>query len=88
MPGGIPKEIGQLTKLTRLGLGSCRLVGTIPAEMGQLTSLKHLALCDNNLTGVIPRPVLKIPTLRIFNLEKNDFEVKKAMVRGTKGTIK
>ena len=24
--------------------------------------------------GVIPRPELKIPTLRTFNLEKNDFE--------------
>lgn len=43
-PGGIPEEIGQLTRLTRLSLGSCKLVGESASrhDASKETSGKYL----------------------------------------------
>ena len=45
----VPAQIGQLTSLTELNLGSNQLT-SVPAEIGQLTSLRKLFLYGNQLT--------------------------------------
>ena len=52
--GIIPRQMGQLAKLTSLKIGWNQLVGGIPPEMGQLTDLAELNLRRNRLTGPIP----------------------------------
>ena len=54
MSGQVPSELGNLTKLTTLYLGSNQLTGSIPTELGDLTALTHLYLSVNQLTGRIP----------------------------------
>ncbi len=45
----IPREVGQLTQLTRFSLNSNSLT-ELPQELGQLMQLKILDLSDNNLS--------------------------------------
>lgn len=53
--GTIPAEMGILTNLIRLDLGSNPLLrGTIPPQLGLLTDLQGLDLHENDLTGAIP----------------------------------
>ena len=47
----VPAEIGQLTSLRELDLGSNQLT-SVPAEIGQLTSLRELCLDGNQLTSL------------------------------------
>ena len=42
MSGEIPPELGSLTNLEKLSLGSNKLRGEIPPELGSLTMLKYL----------------------------------------------
>eukprot|EP00752_Nemacystus_decipiens_P004091 g3744.t1 len=86
--GEIPKEIGDLPRLSTLTLGSCKLEGPIPPELGRLRHLKHLALFGNKLTGPIPQTIVQLPALRNLNLERNNLQVTKARIGGTKGAIK
>ena len=52
--GPLPAELGSLTHLEALGLGSNELTGPIPAELGALINLHTLWLSNNELTGPIP----------------------------------
>eukprot|EP00241_Pyramimonas_parkeae_P012156 CAMPEP_0114249738 /NCGR_PEP_ID=MMETSP0058-20121206/14313_1 /TAXON_ID=36894 /ORGANISM="Pyramimonas parkeae, CCMP726" /LENGTH=222 /DNA_ID=CAMNT_0001363325 /DNA_START=46 /DNA_END=714 /DNA_ORIENTATION=- len=55
LSGTIPTEIGTLTRITHLGLGTNRrITGTLPTELGMLTSLTNLFFDYNQLTGSIP----------------------------------
>ena len=54
LTGTIPPEIGCLTNLTSLRIGSNQLTGEIPPEIGNLTNLQRLQLHNNQLTGSIP----------------------------------
>ena len=62
----MPSELGNLTKLTGLGLADNKLSGDIPPELGNLSSLEQLYLSGNRLGGCVPA-VLE-------NVEGNDFE--------------
>lgn len=54
LTGNISVELGKVSQLQYLRLGSNHLTGTIPIELGNLISLKTLHLADNELTGNIP----------------------------------
>ena len=54
MTGGIPPELGRLTRLLFLGLGNNALTGTIPSSLGDLRRLAQLDLPNLVLTGPIP----------------------------------
>ena len=57
LSGSIPAEIGCLTNIYDLRLGTNLLIGAIPPEIGNLTNLNKLYLNDNQLTGEIPAEI-------------------------------
>ena len=57
LTGPIPPEIGNLTNLEWLVLGSNELTESIPSEIGNLTNLIILYLNNNQLTGDIPESI-------------------------------
>lgn len=69
--GPIPKEIGKLTNLTSLDLGSNQLNGSIPSEIGLLSKLRHLSLNENNLSGQVPSQIGNLKSLKKLFLHKN-----------------
>ena len=52
--GGIPRELGNLTRLDTLIVGNNQLTGKIPRELGELTKLTHIDLSGNFLTSLLP----------------------------------
>ncbi|XP_027171542.1 LRR receptor-like serine/threonine-protein kinase FLS2 [Coffea eugenioides] len=63
--GVMPEEVGNLTALQELYLGS------IPEEFGNLKYLEVLNMDFNSLTGSIPAQIFNISTLQILGLEGN-----------------
>ncbi|XP_060671096.1 receptor-like protein 6 [Ziziphus jujuba] len=49
------------------------LTGSIPSIISNLTFLEWLDLSDNSFTEVIPGSLFKLPSLRYFSLENNQF---------------
>ncbi len=72
MSGPIPPELGGLSNLTGLWLGSNQLSGTIPTELGSLSSLEKLNLSGNQLTDTIPSELGNLSNLTILNLSGNE----------------
>ena len=79
LSGPIPAELGNLTSLENLDLGSSlvetannNLSGPIPAELGNLTSLERLELNDNNLSGPIPAELGNLTSLEHLDLSDNN----------------
>jgi Leucine-rich repeat (LRR) protein len=66
----LPKEIGQLTNLTQLGLSN-NLLTYLPKEIGQLTNLKQLGLSKNRLTE-LPKEIGQLTHLEGLNLDNNN----------------
>ena len=54
LTGNIPAELGNLSALEWLHLGSNQLTGPIPAALGSLRFLRVLGLQNNRLSGPIP----------------------------------
>ena len=71
LSGTIPGEIGNLTRLTELGLSGNQLSGIIPGEIGNLTRLTILALGDNQLSGTIPGEIGNLTRLTELYLTSN-----------------
>ena len=71
LTGTIPREIGNLTGLTRLNLYNNRLRGTILTEIENLINLTSLSLGKNQLTGSIPVEIGNLTNLRWLNLYDN-----------------
>ena len=69
--GTIPSELGNLSNLTYLNLGSNSLTGTIPSELGNLTKLTQILLFSNSLTGGIPAELGNLANLTSLNLSNN-----------------
>ncbi|MCB7128881.1 MAG: T9SS type A sorting domain-containing protein [Candidatus Brocadiales bacterium] len=70
--GGIPEEIGNLTKLTLLLLdhGGWQ---ELPDTIGTLTGLTSLSLQQNELSGPIPAWMLNLTNLTTWSLAYNNF---------------
>ena len=64
-------EIGMLTQLTTLHMGSCGLSGTIPSQVGELHKVKTMWLHDNSLTGSIPATIARASSLVSLDLSSN-----------------
>ncbi len=72
LTGEIPVELGNLTSLTILRLGSnSGLTGEIPVEVGNLTNLTELILWFSDLTGEIPAELGNLTNLTLLNLWNN-----------------
>lgn len=69
--GAIPRQIGNLTNLTKLDLSNNRLGGVIPPELGNLKNLRTLNLSDNQLVGYIPPQLGNLPQLEELKLGSN-----------------
>jgi len=71
LSGSIPKEIGNLSKLTELNLISNQLNGSIPKEIGNLSNLRYLHLSSNQLSGSIPQEISNLSKLTELSLSSN-----------------
>ena len=81
LTGSLPPELGRLTELRVLSLGSGEyerkwtpwngFYGAIPAEWGELRKLEVLDLNWNYLSGEIPAELGQLTSLRILNLSGN-----------------
>jgi hypothetical protein len=55
MTGPIPTELGKLTELRTLSIGSNQgITGYLPTEIGLLSNLESLRILETNVTGPIP----------------------------------
>ena len=71
LTGTVPPELGALTDLQRLELGSNELTGVIPPELGRLTDLEMLELASNQLRGAIPAELGRLTQLERLRLDQN-----------------
>ena len=69
--GRIPPELGDLSELRELNLGSNDLTGPIPLELGKLANLEVLVLSGNYLRGSIPAELGSLTNLRYLSLAYN-----------------
>ena len=69
----IPSEIGLLTNLQYLDLGSSPFWGSIPESIGNLSSLKILNLAGCHLTSTIPAELYRLTNLEKLYLSLNVF---------------
>ena len=73
--GSIPSELGQLSGLLDLDLGSLSLTGTMPIEFGNFYRLSSLRLGNNELSGILPDSyagnLSSAGTLEILHLQNN-----------------
>ncbi|GKB46215.1 leucine-rich repeat-containing protein [Tanacetum coccineum] len=66
--GTIPESIGNMTKLTYLGLTGNNFSGVIPRSIGSLTKLTWLELSDNSFYATIPREFGNLTNLQYLHL--------------------
>ena len=69
LKGMIPKEIGELSHLTKLELAQTNLTGIIPKELSQLTQLREINLSKNDFIGKLPDLTDTLKTLTINDTE-------------------
>ena len=69
--GPIPPELGDLTSLRRLDLGTNDLKGPVPRELGRLANLTWLRLLENGLSGPIPSELGNLTNLTVLDLGYN-----------------
>jgi len=70
--GTIRKQIGHLSKLTRLDLSDNYLEGQVPPSLGNLSKLTHIDLSDNNLQGHIPSSQGNLIQLQELDISHNN----------------
>ncbi|KAL2331309.1 hypothetical protein Fmac_018890 [Flemingia macrophylla] len=73
LTGRIPKELGNLTNLTRLILEFNQLSGNLPPELGNLAHIEKLHLSSNNFTGQLPASLARLTTMQEFRISDNQF---------------
>ncbi len=72
LKGVIPPELGNLSELWLLDLGSNDLTGSIPSELSNLSKLEYLNLQHNMLTGDIPPELGNLKELGELIINGND----------------
>ena len=68
LSGPVPTELGSLTNLELLNLGTNDMTGPIPTELGNLANLESLSLGNNGLTGPIPTELGNLANLTWLSL--------------------
>ncbi|KAM6551346.1 hypothetical protein CsatB_001154 [Cannabis sativa] len=71
LSGKIPKELGNITRLTYLNLEANQFFGSVPPELGKLINLQTLLLSSNNLTGTLPLTFVELENLTDFRINDN-----------------
>jgi hypothetical protein len=71
MKGTIPADLGLLTALTYLDVGTNALTGTFPASIGQWTALTSFNVGSNALTGTLPASIGQWTALTLFSVFDN-----------------
>ena len=71
LTGPLPSELGDLTNLQELDLGSNELTGLLPSELGNLANLQQLDLGSNELTGPLPPELGELAELQELDLFHN-----------------
>ena len=65
----IPSDLGEITSLTHLFLGSNKLRGAIPSEVLSLPNLLQIDFSANSLTGSIPQ--IQSTQIQVMNFSHN-----------------
>ena len=71
--GELPDELGNLTQLEVLDLGSNELTSVLPEALSNLAHLQQLDLSNNNLTGTLLPELGNLYSLHHLDLSVNDF---------------
>ncbi len=71
LAGTLPASIGNLTRLSRLGMDNDTLTGTIPASIGRLVNLTYLNLGGNQLSGSLTDSIGNLTKLTELILNTN-----------------
>lgn len=69
--GGLPKEIGNLTKARYIDISYNKLGGKIPTEITKLTIVRHLNLAHCAFEGTIPSGIGALKSVREFYMGDN-----------------
>ncbi|KAK4717711.1 hypothetical protein R3W88_016049 [Solanum pinnatisectum] len=73
LKGAIPKEISNLTGLTKMSLSYNELTGHIPNTVQGMLNLQQLYLSDNKIEGFIPDNICNLKNLGALDLSENHF---------------
>ncbi|KAL9166959.1 hypothetical protein ABFS82_05G064700 [Erythranthe guttata] len=71
LTGGIPPEIGALSKLTYLNFSRNDLTGNVPFSLSNLTNLQYLDISYNFFGGAIPSGIGNLTSLVALDLSNN-----------------
>nr|CAB3488267.1 unnamed protein product [Digitaria exilis] len=71
LSGPIPKELGNLTNLLSLALGSNNFNGTLPDELGKLTKLRQIYIDSNDFSGPLPSTLSQLKNLSVLVLRNS-----------------
>ena len=87
LTGGIPPELGQLSKLHALNLSHNQLTGSIPHTFSNLTELESMDLSNNNLNGQIPPQLIELHFLEVFSVAYNNLSGRTPETKAQFGTF-
>ncbi|KAL8228741.1 hypothetical protein R6Q57_013641 [Mikania cordata] len=71
--GEIPRELCNISTLTKLDLEANQLSGTVPSDFSRLTNLNILILSSNRFTGRLPTTLGQLGNLTDFRINENNF---------------
>uniref|UniRef100_A0A0E0PJR7 non-specific serine/threonine protein kinase n=1 Tax=Oryza rufipogon TaxID=4529 RepID=A0A0E0PJR7_ORYRU len=83
LSGLLPKELGNLTNLVSLGIGSNNFTGGLPEELGNLTKLQRLYIDSSGFSGPFPSSFSKLQNLNTLKASDNGFNGKIPEYLGT-----
>ncbi|XP_048129591.1 probable leucine-rich repeat receptor-like serine/threonine-protein kinase At3g14840 [Rhodamnia argentea] len=76
LTGPIPKQLGNISTLSRLVVETNQLNGTLPPDLGNLSQLLVLHLTSNNFSGELPHTFANLMALQELRLSDNQFSGK------------
>nr|POE66841.1 phytosulfokine receptor 1 [Quercus suber] len=87
LTGGIPIELGQLSKIHALNVSHNQLTGSIPKALSNMTELESLDLSHNSLSGEIPPQLIALHFLEVFSVAHNNLSGRTPDMKAQFGTF-